>query len=194
MTLFQRATALGTRNSVRTSTPSAGVRRFERPSIFATSRRKERPPRVLTYLRDIFCLPPECQGQNGTVVIPRGSRRSALADESSGLLGKIVFQSDWSEERMVEEITRVFAMPFGLGTEDISAGKRLEFKYLQKTGAGARSLCVPSVTSDFRWDGRQVSTLAKSRGVIYILSVHNVPVVSKEAIYFFALAWTIHMI
>ena len=122
----------------------------------------------VTYSRDIFCHPPECQGRNGTVVIPRGSRRSALADERSDLVGKIVFQSDWSEERMAEEITRVFAMPFGLSTEDILTWKRLEFSYLQRT---ARSLCVPSVTSDFKWSGRQVSTLAKSGGGIYILSV-----------------------
>jgi hypothetical protein len=77
----------------------------------------------------------------------------------------------------VEEITRVFAMPFGLSTEDILAGKRVEFSYLQRTGAGARSLCLPVVTSDFKWSGRQVSTLAKSGGVIYILSAHEIPVV-----------------
>ena len=32
------------------------------------------------------------KGHNGIVLIPRGSRRSALADERSGLLGKIVFE------------------------------------------------------------------------------------------------------
>jgi hypothetical protein len=177
-TVFQRAAALGSRNSSSSSNPGARVQRFARPTIFANrSRRNERQPKPVTYSRDIFCLLPEFRGRSGTVIIPRGSRRSALADERSGLLGKIIFQSDWSEERTVEEITRVFAMPFGLSTEDILAGKRVEFSYLQRTGAGARSLCLPVVTSDFKWSGRQVSTLAKSGGVIYILSAHEIPVV-----------------
>ena len=83
---------------------------------------------------------------------------------------------------MQEEITRVFAMPFGLTTDDILAGERVKFSYLQRTGGGARSLCVPSVTSEFKWSGRQVSTLAKSGSVIYILSEQEIPVVSYTGV------------
>ena len=162
--------------------PACGSRRrYPYPTIFSKrSRQTDRQPKVITYSRDILCLPPQLQGRNGYVIIPRGSRRSALTDERSGLLGKIVFQSDWSEERMSDEITHIFATPFGLSPDDIGSGKRLEFIFLQRAGAGASTLCVPSVTSSFEWNGRQVSTLAKSGGVIYILSTQDIPVVSSQ--------------
>ena len=76
--------------------------------------------------------------------------------------------------------SHIFATPFGLSPDDIGSGKRLEFIFLQRAGAGARTLCVPSVTSSFEWNGRQVSTLAKSGGVIYILSTQDIPVVSSQ--------------
>ena len=69
-------------------------------------------------------------------------------------------------------------IPFDMSAADIESGKRLEFLYLQRAGAGARSLCIPAVTSSFEWSGRQVATLAKSGGIIYILSVQEIPVVS----------------
>ena len=197
--LFQRVASISsrfTRSTGRTeasplqSGPSSssglaasGTRRCVYPTLFGSRfgskrSRTDHQPKVVTYTRDIFCLPPNMKGHNAIVVIPRGSRRSALADERSGLLGKIVFEADWCEERMTEEITRVFAKPFDMSTADIESGKRLEFLYLQRAGAGARSLCIPSVTSSFEWSGRQVATLAKSGGIIYILSVQEIPVVS----------------
>ena len=117
--------------------PACGSRRrYPYPTIFSKrSRQTDRQPKVITYSRDILCLPPQLQGRNGYVIIPRGSRRSALTDERSGLLGKIVFQSDWSEERMSDEITHIFATPFGLSPDDIGSGKRLEF-YFSSEGWG----------------------------------------------------------
>lgn len=109
-------------------------------------------------------------------MIPRGCRESSMTNESNGLLGKIVFQSDWTEERMKEEVRLVFAKRFGLSDEDISSGKTISYHSLQRTGAGAHTLCVPSVTQTFKWDGKQVSTLAKSGGIIYILSLDDIPV------------------
>jgi hypothetical protein len=46
-----------------------------------------------------------------------------LATEDTGLFGKIVFDSDWSPERMRAEIASVFAKPFGLNEEDLATGK-----------------------------------------------------------------------
>ena len=132
---------------------------------------------------DVFCLPSECQGPNGTVVIPRGCRRSALANDKIGLLGKIAFDSDWSDERMREEISAVFSKSFGINEEDLARGKVFKFDHLQRTGAGSRTLCIPSVSQTFQWNGRQVATLAKSGGVIYILAREDVPVVSKTVLY-----------
>ena len=82
-------------------------------------------------------------------------------------MGKIAFDSDWSDERMREEISAVF---FGINEEDLARGKVFKFDYLQRTGAGSRTLCIPSVSQTFQWNGRQVATLAKSGGVIYILT------------------------
>ena len=164
-----------------TSRQSSFNKRFATPTMFMSkrSRRTEPQPKKVTYMRDIFCLPRECQGQNGTVLIPRGSRRSALANKEVGLLGKIEFDSNWSPERMQQEILAVFSKPLGLSEEDLAAGKVFNFDYLQRTGAGSRTLCVPSVTNAFQWNGRQVATLAKSGGVIYILAHEDIPAVSK---------------
>ena len=43
---------------------------------------------------------------------------------------------------MRHEITLVFARPFGLNRENIeNNGRRINFDYLQQTGAGSRTLC-----------------------------------------------------
>ena len=147
-------------------------KRFAAPSMFLSKRmrRNETQPKRIAYVRDIFCLPLECQGRSGTVVIPRGERRNALANEEVGLMGKIEFYSDWSADRMRREVCSVFAKAFGLTPESIAEGNLFPFDYLQRTGAGSRLLCVPAVTESFEWNGRQVSTLAKSGSVIYILA------------------------
>ena len=35
----------------------------------------------IAYVKDIFCLNLECQGQSETIVIPRGERRNTPANE-----------------------------------------------------------------------------------------------------------------
>ena len=82
------------------------------------------------------------QTSKGHIVIPRGCRRSLLANND---MGKIEFQSDWTAEKMKREICLVFAKPFGLSQEDIIPHDKLfPFMYLQRTGAGSRTLCVPT--------------------------------------------------
>ena len=167
--LYQRVSAVGSAAGASSynpgtprsdSLPGSGSqsckKRFAAPTMFKgkRSRRNEPQPKPVTYVRDVFCLPSECQGPNGTVVIPRGCRRSALANDEIGLLGKIAFDSDWSDERMREEISAVFSKSFGINEEDLARGKVFKFDYLQRTGAGSRTLCIPSVSQTFQWNGR----------------------------------------
>lgn len=102
------------------------------------------------------------------ISVPRGDKRHSLA--KLGLIGKIEFSSDMTDRQVRSEICRAFAKPMGLTTLDLEQAKLFPFKYLQRTGAGSRTLCVPSVSETFEWSGRQVSTLAKSGGIIYILA------------------------
>ena len=73
---------------------------------------------------------------------------------------------------------KVFAKPMGLCVV-IEEGDLFPFKYLQRTGAGSRTLCVPFVATTFEWNGRQVSTLAKSGGTIYILADSTLPALTE---------------
>ena len=119
-TLYQRVSTLGSsRREVsahdRTHAEESSLgKRYATPTMFLSkrSRKHESKTKRVAYVRDIFCLPPECQGRSGTVVIPRGARRSAMANEEVGLMGKIEFYSDWSPNRMRREICSVFSKPF----------------------------------------------------------------------------------
>ena len=70
----------------------------------------------------------------------------------------------------------------GLTKLNVEGGEMFPFKYLQCTGAGSRTLCVPAVSESFLWNGRQVSTLAKSGGMIYILAQASLLVDLDEVI------------
>ena len=90
-------------------------------------------PKLVIYVRDIFCLP---QCDSGTIAIPRRTRHNFLASNEVGLLGKIKFQSSWTATKMRQEINLVFARPFGLNHENIeNNGRKINFDYLQQTGA-----------------------------------------------------------
>ena len=108
-------------------------KRYATPSMFLSkrARRNENQPKRIAYVRDIFCLPPECQGRSGTVVIPRGEHRNALANKDVGLMGKMEFYSDWSANRMRREVCSVFAKGFDLTPESIAEGNLFPFDYLQ---------------------------------------------------------------
>ena len=150
---------------------SSNTRRFEPPTIFRSTKRGKKnvgTPRSISYVRDIMCLPLRSKSSDGKVIIPRGSRRAFLAE--NGLIGKIQFTSIMSSQEIEEEICQVFSSPMGLSATDIADGQRFPFSYLQRTGAGSRSLCMPSVSSTFKWNGREVASLAKSGGFIYILA------------------------
>ena len=136
------------------------------PSFFLRKRKKSSSSKPTNYIRDVLCLPGSwCTGSR--ISIPRGDRRSYLTENS--LLGKVEFTSAMSSTDITLEISRVFASQVGLSKSDIEeGGKRLNFLFLQRTGAGSRTLCRPSVAESFEWNGRHVASLAKSGNLIYI--------------------------
>ncbi len=158
---------------------SSRKRRSGLPSMFMGKRRcsEERNGKINCYVRDIICLPKEWSDNSPKISIPRNAKRNLLAE--LGLVGKIEFTSAMSADDIKEEICKVFATPMGLTLESISLGESFPFTYLQRAGAGSRALCIPSVSSTFRWTGKQVSTLAKSGGTIYIQANIRLPNVAK---------------
>ncbi len=87
-----------------------------------------------------------------------------------------------SAQDICDEICHVFATPMGLEAEET---KHFPFISLQRTGAGSRSLCLPAVSPTFLWNGRQVATLAKSGGFIYIIATKELPGLQIEEVGFY---------
>ncbi len=163
LSTFSRLSTLGSRQTKRNATP---------PSLFLQKRKKfagGRATKTVHYVRDILCMPPAWCKNPWHVTIPRGEKRNYLAE--NGLLGKIEFNSEMSAEDIRVEVCKVFASPMGLSEDDITEGKTVEFRFLQRTGAGSRTLCAPSVSDTFEWNAKHVSTLAKSGGIIYIQAI-----------------------
>ena len=144
------------------------------PSFFLRKPKKScQGPKETKYVRDILCLPANwCTSTR--IPIPRGDRRSYLTE--NGLLGKIEFSSVMSSKDIILEVSRVFASQVGLSTSEIEdEGKRFNFIFLQRTGAGSRTLCKPSVAESFEWNGKHVASLAKSGSLIYIQALDTFP-------------------
>ena len=158
-------------------------KRYNPPTLFESLRRdpkrkkgRQVPPakaRLSYYVRDIVLLPSEFKGPRKNISIPRSKKRTLLAQ--AGLVGKIELNSGMEEDEVREEVCRVFSKVMGITETEINTGKYFNYTYLQRAGAGSRTLCMPSVKDAFRWNGRQVSTLAKSGGTIYILAEEFLP-------------------
>lgn len=126
-----------------------------------------------------MCLPKFYRQQDCVnISIPRTEKRNCIAE--AGLIGKVEFRSDMSDTEVRKEICKVFAAPMGLTDALINRGVLFPFTYLQRTGPSSKTLCVPSISSDFQWDGKKVSTLAKSSGIIYILADSTLEGLSDE--------------
>ena len=63
--------------------------------------------KVSRYVRDILCLPKSWVTKDDRIAIPRGERRSLLAE--SGLIGKIEFHSEMTDKEVRLEICRAFS-------------------------------------------------------------------------------------
>lgn len=75
-----------------------------------------------------------------------------------------------SPEEVQKVICTTFSSPMQLLPEDIDERRFFPFKYLQRLGAGSRTLHVPVISSSITWNGRQVATLAESGEMIYIMA------------------------
>jgi hypothetical protein len=105
--------------------------------------------RVKQYTKDILCFP-----------------LSEL-----GLCGKIVNYSNWSNDRIIEEVTSLFGHVF-----DLPEGESLPFRYLGIV-PGMKKLAYPNVSASFIWAGSAVAALS-GQGGIYIESC--IPLAKKE--------------
>ena len=72
--------------------------------------------------KNIICLPHQL-GDNVLIPIPRGEKRSKLAE--MGLIGKIAIHSVWQAAQVEAEVSSVFSTAFGL-----SQGEVLPYVYL----------------------------------------------------------------
>ena len=79
------------------------------------------------------------------------------------------------------ENCQVFALPMGLTDDDIKNGDLFRYSYLQKAGAGSRSLCIPAVKDSFEWTGKKVASLSKAGGFIYLIAKDFLPGTSTIA-------------
>lgn len=76
-------------------------------------------------------------------------------------MGKVTLTSDMSPEDIQREMCSVFS--------DSVEGDQFTFTYLQSSGGGTKSLCVPKVSSRFQWNAQQVASLGRN-SCIYILA------------------------
>ena len=86
-------------------------------------KRSNGPKPVKNYNKDIICLPHQL-GDNVLIPIPRGEKRSKLAE--MGLIGKIALHSVWQAAQVEAEVSSVFASAFGL-----AQGEILPYVYLR---------------------------------------------------------------
>ena len=130
-----------------------------RNSRYTASRATETIPKATPYSRNVILLPPQYNNSNGVVSIPRLKKRSVLGQ--CGLVGRVDLLSTMTELEVRREVCEIFSTPMGLTSLDLENGRLFPFSYLQNTGSGTHSYCVPSVNkAKFEWNGKQVASLA----------------------------------
>lgn len=97
---------------------------------------------------------------NGVLPIPR-KKKDILA--SYGLVGRLHLESDWSEGEVLEEIRSTF--------KD-SIHDSNQFKFLQVTGVGSKSLMVPKLSASYKWTPKEVAGRADKP--IYVLLENDI--------------------
>ncbi|KAK0138681.1 G2/M phase-specific E3 ubiquitin-protein ligase [Merluccius polli] len=156
--------ATGTSNFAATVT---SLRSAPLPSIPRHNRAQSgylRRRNVKIYTKDVVCL--TFSPGESVFIIPRGETRTRLA--TAGLVGKISFSTEWSEDQVRAEITAIFSGAFGL-----SEHQSLPFQFLS-TIKGCKKLMIPKVTSNFPWGGKEVASVCSST-CLYIMAEMEVP-------------------
>ena len=125
--------------------------------------------KIQSWDRNIMCLPSSLS-EGGEIVIPRAGTRTDLA--SKGMSGKVHLESWMTEQEVMAEIRSVFRDPMG-DDPDFS------FSILQSAGAGSRCLVIPSVSTSFQWNAKQVPEPA-GQGYIYILAHDTLAISDPE--------------
>lgn len=118
-----------------------------------------KPSKVITWDREVVCLPKsymELFGSDGVLPIPR-KKKDILA--SFDLVGKLHLESNWTAAEVVEEINSTFS--------EIMKDENCNFKFLQFTGTGTKSLIVPKVSASYEWTPKEVA--GRADRPIYLL-------------------------
>ena len=129
--------------------------------------KEKRQGPVITYDRDIICLPKEFASKNGTVKIPRSAEKLEYLF-CNGLKGKIRLRSDMSEIEIKDKIRSVFQRQFKHDDE-------FPFDILQSGGAKFKGLVVPSLSSSYVWTAGAVA--GRSKIPVYILAGADIEVI-----------------
>ena len=131
----------------------------------------QKKAKIQSWDRNIMCLPSSLN-EGGEIVVPRAATRADLA--SKGLNGKIHLESWMTEQEVMTEIRSVFRGPMGDDPDFF-------FSILQSAGAGSRRLTIPSVSTSFQWNAKQV-VQAAGQGFIYILAHDALATSDPEAL------------
>ena len=119
--------------------------------------------KIVTWDREIICLP-NCYmslfSLNRVLPIPH-KKKDILA--SFGLVGRLHLESDWSEGKVLVEIRSTF--------KD-SMHDSNQFKFLQVTGVGSKSLMVPKLSASYKWTLKEVAGQADKP--IYVLLENDI--------------------
>lgn len=109
--------------------------------------------------RDIVCIPKK-DGES-PISFPRGKSRAKLAPK--GLKGKIRLSSLMTEIEMEKEVRSVFS-------RQMQNQEYFPFVFLKCTGAGSKSLRIPSKSVPLLWTPQLVAKLGTNNYPIYILA------------------------
>lgn len=104
---------------------------------------------MITYNRDIICLPKSNQGKNGDIKIPRGREVRDMLSRN-GLIGKIRLSCAMTETEIMDEIRSVFAAAMNDDPD-------FPFAILQPAGGCSKSLTIPPVSSSYKWTASAVA-------------------------------------
>ena len=106
-----------------------------------------KPSKIVMWDREVVCLPKDLFNSNGVLPIPR-RKKDIMA--SFGLVGKLHLESHWTPADVIAEIRTTF--------NDVM--KDDDFKFLQFTGTGAKSLLIPKVSVSYQWTPKEVADQA----------------------------------
>jgi hypothetical protein len=134
------------------------VRGRKRPFSDILKKGKEKAPRVVSWDKNIVCLPEDYCRNSRIISIPKGKQRSSLA--ARGLCGKIRINSEMTEEEILGEIRSAFQ-------EAMGNDRNFPFQFLQMAGGGSKSLTIPVLSASYTWTAKEVAKMA-GQGCLYI--------------------------